>query len=116
MKIDTTKLDAMTIAELTQLRADVDAAMPRVKAKGLASVRAECAKIAEAAGVTLREVARGTYVQTARSTAARSRKARPVTTNPVTTNPATGQTWNGRGRKPRWMHIAKTNGTPTPAA
>lgn len=111
MKIDTTKLDAMTIAELAQLRADVDAAMPRVKAKGLASVRAECAKIAAAAGVTLREVARGTYVQTARTTTARSRKARAVTTNP-----ATGQTWNGRGRKPLWMHIAKQNGTPTPAA
>lgn len=94
-------LDAMSRKELIQLKSDIDAALKSAEVRE----RKEALKAAELAaaefGFSLDELSGG-----AKSRAGKAGKSPAKYRNPQ--NPE--DTWTGRGRKPRWVHEAISNG------
>lgn len=94
-------LDAMSRKELIQLKSDIDAALKAAEVRE----RKEALKAAELAaaefGFSLDELS-GNKNRMGGKTS----KAPPKYCNPA--NPE--DTWTGRGRKPKWVHVALANG------
>jgi DNA-binding protein H-NS len=97
MSID---LSSMSRSELTELKAEVEAAIKSAEVRE----RQEALKAAEEAaakyGFSLEEIA------AASRTGGKKQKAAAKYRNP--NNPE--ETWSGRGRKPHWVHAALTAG------
>ena len=94
-----TDLNSMSLADLKQLRKDVDVAIrnfeDRQRKEALAALEAKAAEL----GFSLNELTGG---------AGRGRKLSP----PKFRNPADAtQTWSGRGRQPEWYKTLVNGGT-----
>ena len=100
-------LDAMTLPELVELAAAVDAKrrekLDQAKTDMLAKWRAEAAE----AGLTL-----DTVVSAASAGAGQDRKARKDSGEPlpVKFRGPNGETWSGRGRLPNWLAAMEAEG------
>lgn len=100
-------LDAMTLHELAELAAAVDAKrrekLDQAKADMLAKWKAEAAE----AGLTLDAV-----IPVALSSAGQDRKARKDSGEPlpVKFRGPNGETWSGRGRLPNWLAAIEAEG------
>ncbi|WP_146345929.1 H-NS histone family protein [Phaeobacter marinintestinus] len=94
-------LDAMSRKELIQLKSDIDAALKSAEVRE----RKEALKAAESAaaefGFSLDELSGGTKTRAGKTTKSPAKYRNPA-------NPE--DTWTGRGRKPRWVHEAISNG------
>lgn len=85
-------LDGLTVVELQDLRERVEGAIAKRHASTVAELRARFRELAEAAGYTLPEVARGTR-------GGRGGSGEAKYCNPEDRS----QTWSGRGRMPGWL-------------
>lgn len=81
-------IDALNLADLTKLKARVDAAILKARAKGMAEAKAEILALAAKRGLTLADIF-GHAPATGRKVA------------PKWIDSQTGVTWTGRGRTPR---------------
>jgi DNA-binding protein H-NS len=87
-------IDKMSLSELKNTLARVEAEIPRAKAREASAVREQVTKLLEAKGLKLVDV-----LGTAGS-ARRSTKGRTI---PVKfRDPKSGAEWSGRGRRPHW--------------
>ena len=93
------KLDALSVKELVELRADLDTTIARRKQTEKVELRRKMAELAAGRGLSLADV----------FSTGKSRKGRVVAAkyrNPD--NPA--ETWTGRGRPPRWLQAKVKKG------
>ncbi len=96
MKID---LDAMSLKELKDLRAQTDRAINGFEARKKQEALAAIEEKARALGFSLSELVTETSVR-------KRKPARAKYANPADST----DTWTGRGRKPRWVEAALKSG------
>lgn len=87
------KIDRLSYAELQELQARIEAALQEKRAEEKKKVRQKAAALAAEAGFSLKEVV------AKKPTDRRRGKVAIKYRNPK--DP--GQTWTGRGRKPKWL-------------
>lgn len=93
------KLDQMSLSELKALRTKVDRAITGFEERKRKDALSEVEETARKLGYSLSEL---TGLQVAR----KRKPAKPKYANPA--DP--GQTWTGRGRRPRWVQAALDSG------
>ncbi len=102
-------LDAMSYAELSELRDRVDAAMTAAKSAEKDALRAKMEAMAQRAGLSLSDVMGGSGSVKGKSKGGSKLKGTKVAIkyrNPKNAD----ETWTGRGRKPLWLVAALKKG------
>lgn len=84
-------LDKLTLADLTKLKASVDAAIPKARAKEMAEAKQEILALAAKRGLTIEDIVGAKPAKVA--------KVRKIA--PKWIDSQTGVRWTGRGRMPR---------------
>jgi len=84
-------IEKMGLKELTELKAKVDAELPRAKDREASAARAEIEAMLATRGFKLNDVVDAT----------RTPKKPAKSSAPKWTHPETGATWGGRGRRPK---------------
>lgn len=100
-------LKNMTRKQLEKLRAEIDAALEKLKKADLKAARQAAEKAARAHGFSLAEIAGGAIPAPA---APKKARKSPGKVAPKYRNPADGATWTGRGRQPVWFREAMAAG------
>lgn len=101
-----------TLSELEAQRAELDAKIQAAKAEAIASAVAEVKALMEAKGVTL-EMLGGRKARTPRAAAAAAPKQTRSTKGakvPAKYQGPDGETWSGRGLRPKWLREALAAG------
>lgn len=94
-------LDAMSVKDLTELSARVQARIAKARTEQAAMLRTRIETMVTQAGMSVSEVLG--KLRPGPATARTSKVA------PKYRDPATGTTWTGRGRTPRWMPKRKSD-------
>lgn len=97
-------LKNMTRKQLEKLRAEVDAALAKIKKTEIKAARQSAEKAARAHGFSLSELTGAAKSAPAKPASAPRKPADKVP--PKYRNPADGSTWTGRGRQPVWFRDA----------
>lgn len=110
--VDTTDFDAMTRAELLELRGHLDRAIASVGERDRQAAIKAIENLARDHGFTLAELVSGVGGKDGRSgRAQREGRRAPSPSNAKYRNPDNAsQTWSGRGRRPVWFSDALANG------
>jgi DNA-binding protein H-NS len=103
------ELEGMSLAQLRQVRVEIDGMIERKEHEEKAVLRAKIEKVAAEAGFSLSELIGAGLVSRASKVKATGSDKR-ASVAPKYRDPSTGTTWTGRGKKPKWVEAALASG------